>query len=205
MEVIVDGSAGFAPAETPEDVMGMVAAIGDSLQSEGRAILSVTVDGQSLEPTKMLEALRGKALASVLKLEVASERTAKLVADSLAELESVLPELSKACHELAAVFQSADPHAGFEPFQQLASIWSHVKGRQELIAHALGFALDTLALEGKTVGALHNELNGFLAEAVAALESGDLILLGDLLEYELAPRAEAEVRITSLLRERSGG
>lgn len=48
-------------------------------------------------------------------------------------------------------------------------------------------------------------MNKFLAEAVGALESGDLVLLGDLLEYELAPRAEAEVRITALLRERTGG
>jgi hypothetical protein len=205
MEVIVDGSTGFAPAEVPDDVMGMLAVIGTSLQTQGRAILAVKVDGQELSPARTVEVLSGKPLSSVGTLEVVSELTSKLVADCLAELESVLPDLSKACHELAAMFQGAEPHTGYEPFEQLADIWSHVKGRQELIAHTLGVALDTLKLDGKSVGALHTELNGFLAEAVGALESGDLILLGDLLEYELAPRADAEVRITALLRERTGG
>lgn len=205
MEVIVDGSTGFAPAEAPEDAMGMIAAIGESLQAQGRAILSVTLDGQSLAPAAMLMALRGKPLSSDGRLEVVSESTAKLVSESLAELEGVLPELARVCHELAAVFQGAEPQSGFEPFQQLADAWAHVKARQELIAQALGTALDTLTLDGKTLGALHEELNGFLAEAAGALESRDLVLLGDLLEYELAPRAEAEVRITALLRERSGG
>ncbi|NUM53203.1 MAG: hypothetical protein HUU46_06140 [Candidatus Hydrogenedentes bacterium] len=205
MEVIVDGTPGFTTDAAPTDVMGLIAAISVSLQNNGRAILAVKADGEELQPARMVEVLSGKPLDAVEKLEVTSELTSKLVADSLAELEAVIPDLAKVCHELAAVFQGAEPQSGFEPFQQLANIWSHVKSRQDMIAHTLGFALDALSLDGKSVGALHSELNKFLAEAVGALESGDLVLLGDLLEYELAPRAEAEVRITALLRERTGG
>lgn len=205
MEVIVDGAPGFTTDAAPTDVMGMVAAVSVSLQGKGRSLLSVTLDGKELQPAEMVGALSGKPLEAVGKLEVTSELTSKLVSDSLAELETVIPDLAKVCHELAAVFQGADPKSGYEPFHQLADIWAHVKSRQEMIAHSLGFALDSLTIDRKSVGDLHTELNGFLSEAVGALESGDLILLGDLLQYELAPRAEKEVRITALLRERSGG
>jgi hypothetical protein len=204
MDVIVDGSS-FTAEEAPGDVMGVLAAISVSLQQRGRAILSVKADGRELKPAQMVDVLSGKPTDAIGTLEIVSEQTATLVADSIGELESVMPDLAKACHELAAVFQGTDPKSGYEPFQELAGIWAHVKERQELIANTLGFALDTLTLEGKSLGTLHTELNGFLAEAAGALESGDLILLGDLLEYELAPRAETEVRITALLRERTGG
>lgn len=204
MEVIVDGAPANAPADAV-DVMSVLADISESLQKQGRAILSVSADGQSLAPAQTAEILSGKPLDAVRRLEIVSEKTSKLVADSLTELEAVIPDLATACHELAAVFHGTQPRSGYEPFHQLANIWSHVKGRQELIAHTLGIALDSLALDGKTVGAWHTELNGFLSEAASAIESGDTILLGDLLEYEFAPRAETEVRITGLLREKAGG
>ena len=37
-------------------------------------------------------------------------------------------------------------------------------------------------------------------DARKALEAEDCVLLGDLLEYELAPRAEAEAEVVALLR-----
>lgn len=204
MEVMVDG-ARFSFAEPPKDVIGAVAAVSERLQQQGRSIMRVNVDGQPLDPASLVEVLSKKPIDAVRTLSFESESVAKLVEESLRELESVLPELSKACHELAAIFQGADPQSGYEPFEQLAEIWSHVKTRQSLIANALDMNLDTLTINGKSVSAAHDELNGFLAEAAGALESGDLVLLGDLLEYELAPRAETEVAITALLRERIGG
>ena len=205
MEVIVDGIPGYSPAKPVDDVMGMISDVSETLQSRGRAILSVLADGQELQPARLVEVLSGKPLTAIAKLEINSELTTKLVAESLAELEAVLPDLAKACHELAAIFQGTDPQSGYVPFQQLAEIWAHVKTREDLIARTLGINLDTLVIDGKTLGALHAELNEFLSEAAGAIESGDLVLLGDLLEYELAPRAETEIKIVALLRERCGG
>jgi len=100
-----------------------------------------------------------------------------------------------------SVFQGSEPQSGFEPFQRLAEIWEHVKSRQYLIAGALGLDFGKLEVDGRRFETMQDELNGFLAEAAGALESGDLILLGDLLEYELAPRAEQEARVTAVLRQ----
>jgi hypothetical protein len=83
---------------------------------------------------------------------------------------------------------------------ELAEIWGHIKSRESLVANALELDLGDLEVDGKTVQSVHTELNQFLQEAEQALKDGDIILLADLLEYELAPRAELEVSIVSLLQ-----
>ena len=64
---------------------------------------------------------------------------------------------------------------------------------------------DALDVDGSSVKEMHDKLNACLEEAADALTAGDCVLLGDLLEYELAPQAEAEVKIVSLLRDRAQG
>jgi len=203
MDVIVDGNRDFILQGEPEDVLSVVAAVSEFLQKKGRAILVLKADGQNIAPGTLLDSFKDKPLADVGTLEVESANVAELVEGSLKDLSDTLPELPKACHELAAVFQGNAPEEGFEPFQRLAEIWANVKSREILVANALNLKLDELLVDGENVAALHEALNLYLTEAAVALESRDLVLLGDLLEYELAPRAEVETQIVSLLRERS--
>ncbi|GMV90367.1 MAG: hypothetical protein AMXMBFR82_01450 [Candidatus Hydrogenedentota bacterium] len=203
MDVIVDGSRDFRLQGEPEDALAAVAAISEYLQKQGRAILVIKADGSSIAPDTLLDTLQGKPLADISSLEVESADVAGLVEGSLKELNDTLPELPKACHELAAIFQGSTPEEGFEPFHKLADIWANVKSRELMVANALNLNFDELCVNGESVTALHEELNLYLTEAAVALESGDLVLLGDLLEYELAPRAEVEPQIVALLRERS--
>ncbi len=72
-----------------------------------------------------------------------------------------------------------------------------------MVADALNLQLRDVELHGAKLGAMHEELNGFLQEAAQALLDGDCVLIGDLLEYELAPRAEQEAQIVALLQEQA--
>ncbi|MCC6697865.1 MAG: hypothetical protein IT365_19720 [Candidatus Hydrogenedentes bacterium] len=203
MDVIVDGGRDFRLQGEPADVLSAVVAAGEFLQAKGRALMSVKADGQDIAPDQLVEALQGKSLDEVKELRITSEDVTKLVDSCLSALGETLPELPEICHQLAAVFQGSTPTEGFEPFQRMADIWAEIKSREIMIVNALGLTFAELSLEGRNVAELHNELNGFLLEAAGALESGDLVLLGDLLEYELAPRAEIESQIVALLQERS--
>ncbi len=120
--------------------------------------------------------------------------------EALDGLTDTLPELASACRKLAAVFQSEIPEEGYEPFQELAEIWEFVKARQRLAAEALDLDLEALEVKGQPLAVHLRELNSFLEESAQALRDGDTVLLGDLLEYELAPRAELEGEIVSALR-----
>jgi hypothetical protein len=200
MDVIVDGASNFKLQGTPADVFGAVAVVSEYLRGEGRSILSVKVDGEEFTPEVMAERLQGTPLSSVQRLEIGSESTLALVEDSLQGLLEFLPELPHICRNLAEVFQSEKPEEGFDPFVELAEIWGQVKSRQAMVANALELDAGALEVDGKSVHAIHDELNQFLQEAEQALKDGDIILLADLLEYELAPRAEVEVAIVSLLQ-----
>lgn len=203
MEVILDGERNFALEGEPPDALSVVVAISEYLREQGRSIMSVTLDGAPIEPDDLVTALEDKPLDEVGAIEITSETVAALVAQCVAELETVLPELPQACRHLAELFHSEQPGEGFEPFTELAGIWEHIKQQELLILNALELDPEGEMLNGQSLAALHEDLNAQLREAVTALEKEDTVLLGDLLEYELAPRAEREIEIVALLKERA--
>lgn len=202
MDVILDGAGNYSLQGTPEDVFGAVAAVSEYLRGQGRSVLSVKVDGEVLSPDTITERLKGRSLAEVSRLEIGSEVTTTLVERCLDGLSDFLPELPQVCRNLAEVFQGEKPQDGFEPFIEMTEIWEQIKSREALVANALELDAEAIAVDGKSMALIHAELNQFLEEAEQALKDGDIILLADLLEYELAPRAELEVGIVTQLQTR---
>ena len=200
MDVILDGASNYDFRGEPDNVLSAVGAVSEYLRQAGRSILSIKVDGSEIAPQDLSARLKGAPASSVGRLEIGSELTTTLVEDCLKGLGENLPELPAICRSLAAVFQGETPEEGFDPFIQLAEVWSHIKSREALVTNALDLDTETLTINGKSIVAIHGELNQFLEEAAQALKDGDIILLGDLLEYELAPRAELELEIVALLQ-----
>jgi len=200
MKVLIDGQDGFAVEGTPEDVLAVFAAASAYLSNSGRSVLRVQLDGNDVTPVSLQERLRGLALESVNTLEITSGLTSKLVTESLREIESTLSELPGLCRQLAEVFQGDSPEDGFESFHRLAEIWAYVKEQQVLAANALDLDLNQTLVDGESIQAMSVELNRFLTESAEAIKNGDTVLLGDLLEYELAPRAEKEAAILAAIR-----
>ncbi|HPO13169.1 MAG TPA: hypothetical protein PLI09_06965 [Candidatus Hydrogenedentes bacterium] len=201
MDVIVDGKRNVEVQGEPGDVLSVLTAAIDFLHTQGRAMVSVTVDGKPLMPDQIVEQLQGVEIDQVKVLEIGSEDKVTMVNNCVAELEISLPELPAACHSLAEVFYSETPEEGFEPFQELASLWGHIKRRQILITNALGLNQEDIVVNGISLAEMQLDLNSFLEEAARAIKDGDCVLLGDLLEYELAPRAEQESSIVAVLKE----
>lgn len=203
MEVWVDGQKNFRIEGTPKDRLTVFRAVSDFLRERGRMVVEVHLNGANVSPATLRASFEGAAIAPDDKLEVRSEEVQKMVADSLRQLDESLTELPKACRALAEVFQGEAPEEGFEPFTHIAEIWGHIKEQERLVASALDLDLEAAEVGGANVGAMSTELNGFLKEAAEALQKNDAVMLGDLLEYELAPRAEQEAAIVAWLQERA--
>lgn len=199
MEVIVDGEK-YPLTITSKSKMGdLLAEIDTGLRAHGKAILAVNVDGASVPPDQLQEVLGSKKPSDISELEIRSATIVSLVKESLGELKEILPELPSACEALAQLFHSETPSEGFEKFEQLAAIWQEVKRQEARIASALDLELETLMLGDSTVAQKDQELNKFLEEVADAIAAQDTVLIGDLLQYELAPRAEVEASIVDLL------
>src|SRR5690606_32539104 len=98
------------------------------------------------------------------------------------------------------VFQGDAPEEGFEPFERLADLWSEVKTQELQVSSLCDLPLEEVRVDGVPAARMHEELNRFLEEAADALRAGDCVLLGDVLEYELARRAQQECQIVAALR-----
>lgn len=205
MNIWVDGAAVETPNSEAGDALTAIAALNERLRAGGRAIIHVAVDGLDVPFAELAGRLSGAPAASIARIELQTTGLHQLVDEALTELEGSISELPTACHQLAAVFQGEFPDEGFEPFQRLAGIWEHIKERELQIASALEIQLGDKQLHGKALEAHHEELNRFLIESVDAMEKRDTVLLGDLLEYELAPRASLETEIVALLKEHAAG
>lgn len=203
MEIRVDGEPLQLSIAEDGSVMDALAQVSEHLRSLDKAMVGMRIDGIEVRPEDLRKTFEGRPAQGVHKVEVHTENVMTLVDNCLKDLEELLPELPMVCHHLAETFQGESPEAGFEPFDQLAHIWQTVKERELLVARTLNVDIDTLELQGTTLGRLHTELNEFLDEAIEGLKAGDCVVLGDLLEYEFAPRAEQELQIVSLLRERA--
>ena len=203
MDVRVDSQGYPSSSEDQDDAMAVLAQVSEALRDQGRAIMGVKIDGEVLPSDRLADVLGGKQTADIGLLEIESQDIQTLVDSTLDELEALLPELPGVCHQLAEEFQGETPESGFEPFHKFALIWQTIKEREMMIANALDIDLASLDVGAVPIPTMHRELNEFLSECGEALQTGDCVVLGDLLEYELAPRAEAEMSIVAALRERA--
>ncbi|NIA14335.1 MAG: hypothetical protein GWP08_09650 [Nitrospiraceae bacterium] len=203
MDVRVDSQAHPSRPQDEGDALAVLAQVSEALRARGRAIMSVKIDGEAVSADRLADVFGGKQPDDLGLVEVESEDIQALVQSSLNDLESLLPELPGVCHQLAGEFQGETPEAGFEPFHRFALIWQTIKEREIMVANALNVDLASLDVGAVSIPTMHRELNQFLDECAEALKTGDCVVLGDLLEYELAPRAEAEMGIVAALRERA--
>ena len=203
MDVIVDDIKGYPYQARTGALTDVLSEIVERLDEAGRGLQSVEVDGQPVSPEHVMELLGGRTVEETATLHVRSEAIATLAEQSLRDMEEVLPELAIACHALAEITQNEPPEVWKESFEDLAGIWRVVKTRQRQIASALDVDIDTLSLDGGVSLEQHQqEVEQHLMTAGKAVESADKAALGDVLTYELAPRAETECAINTLLLSR---
>lgn len=204
MQLLIDGVPSAPLPSEVADVITAVATVSDELRGHGRTIVSVSVDGFDVWPEHLRGPIGTKSLGEVTTIMVVSRPIRALVEECLGDLGLAAPDLPQICRDLATVFQSDQPSDGFEPFHRLAEIWGHMKSQEMLCLSALALKPEELSIDGVSFVRHTEELNQFLREAAQALEKNDLVLLGDLLEYELAPRAETEPKILALLQQHAG-
>jgi hypothetical protein len=204
MDIIIDGTPGYPFGELPADLIGVLKGIEEGTRADGRGITQIVVDGEEILPEDVMEKMGDKAVDTVGSVLITTRSLNEMVRDCLSRMRETVRELPGLCRSLAEVFQSDTPEDGFEPFQRLAEIWHIIKQNELHVASTIGLDLENTPVEGKALRESHMELNTYLGECIGALEAGDTVLIGDLLEYELAPRAESEAHILATLEQHAG-
>lgn len=198
MDIRVDGERYVAPVrgETFAEILNGVL---ESVYAAGRGVTRVQIDGESVPFDDVSERLLATPAHEYETVELETERMVTLARRDLDDLDEVLVNLPVFCHTLAELFHKADADEGEDYFEQLHDAWMEIDDRHDAAAEALGIRLVDVEVGGTTARA-HRTLVGNQLQLVnEALQKKDRVTASDLLEYELAPLAEAETEITATL------
>jgi hypothetical protein len=130
-------------------------------------------------------------LAFVSELVVVLSSRMRELSDPTSELRSVAPILRAMLGEIGGVALLLQTGKDAQAMGQLIKFIEIVQKLLRLV-HNLGeqaqLDLGIFKIEGAPVADFTGKLNDFLRELSGAMEAGDTILVGDLLEYEIGPK-----------------
>ncbi len=113
------------------------------------------------------------------------------IADPAAEIKALAPLLRDSLGgigDVAVLLQTGkDREAMTQLINFIEILQKLIRVVHFLNEHAL-IDLGIIEIDGSRIEDFASDLNGFLRELTAAMESGDSVLIGDLLEYEIEPK-----------------
>lgn len=201
MKIIINGNEELSVPENAKTLAEVLNYLIDNLYERHLGLVKLRVNEQHVSPGESLNAVQNMDITNINKLEVEAVPILQLLKESISDLEKYTPELSNICYGIADLFQSENPNDAFVPFQRLTEIWGEVKNREAMIVNTISRYMKEDSSVVNEIIEHHKELNQFLNEAYDALERGDIVSLSDILQYELAPRAEREINIVNLLKQ----
>jgi hypothetical protein len=135
------------------------------------------------------QSLLGEGLSQADLLIILGERLSEITDpwQEISRSESQVNIVAKRLEEFPLDMQIGKDNRAAETIQLFSQL-SEKLFRVFFIYKSEGLSTETLAIEGLPVKALIEEFNATLRELSQAYENRDLVLAGDIVEYEIAPR-----------------
>ncbi len=111
-------------------------------------------------------------------------------ADSLKSLVEELVTSEREISEVSILLQSGRDREAMDKIVRFSDLTSRLFRILSSMDFSGIISIEELKIGGKSGKEFYRELNGILGELIEAFGIGDYVLIGDLLEYEIAPRLE---------------
>lgn len=121
--------------------------------------------------------------------------------EALVSVREQLKTSVKEISEVSVLLQTGQDRVAMEHIIRFSDLAQSLLRVFANLKSSLTTNLDTLTISGKTSEDFYNELNSILKELIEAFQAKDSVLIGDLLEYEIAPRLEALIDFTQRIEE----
>jgi hypothetical protein len=177
----------------------LLEAIDRDTAATGAIVGAVRFDGVD-EPGFREPAILVRPLESDLIVEIDTEAPGALLGRILDEGVDSLPALEQAARALADDFRGTDMMQASRGLTQLADSLINLVTLIAASMAAAGAPLETLTLDGKSVGGHLLALDAALAPLLEAHAAGDYITVADGLEYDVAPTIAPLADVIEALR-----
>lgn len=185
MNIILDGVNLDITIENEKNVGDILKALETELEMNSATMVEVTADN-TIIPAEKLDDLFVTPIDKVQTLEVKSI-TAKEVADVLKHLFNTFEDLAEKLENIPVQLQKNEDKTAMNTVTELADALSLLF---QTIPYVNLFpeTFDNLTIESKRLTSFVSDFPSLLEDFRKAVESNDTVLIGDLAEYEIAPR-----------------
>lgn len=201
MIVTLDGNkleTAFPPACTLQTVVDQVRA-----EHNNALIVSVAVDGQRLDEERLGSSLEQPVRIDA-QVDLESGDPRRLVADALRGLCMEFEQVAPLHEQIAEQMAGNDASAAVRDLGSYIGLWNTTQRVLVQCGDILGEDLAAREYDGRTVKEWFEDVVGRLTEIRDALEARDMVLLADLVRYELPTLRETWQNMLSQLANEIG-
>jgi hypothetical protein len=195
VELLVDGQVAAIPEGVGPTLGEVIAALRDRAGADGRAITTITLDGEELMPTGEEEA-GGRPAGDFGKLEIFTAPAAEWGLHGLGEAASALGQLADEFRQIADLLRAGDRPQSIERFQGAIAAYGQL----------ISALVNAASLAGVPAPEGFQECVAGVTDAMKAmtpaLHAEDLVGAADSAEYEIADRFE---RLGEMVKGMAGG
>jgi hypothetical protein len=149
----------------------------------GKLLTNIEVDGAPLEGSALADA-RPTPLGK-RSLAITSADQKELSFAMLGRLAALIEWLAPQHKQVAALLEKGQQAPAFEGLARIFSTWQNIQSAYAGLAKMNGITLADLPVRTLTGEALLNEFCLHLGEMQTALQNRDLVMLADILQYEM--------------------
>ncbi len=191
MDLVINGNGVDFTLESERTMGELLGSIEGELERTGQTVVSVCVDGQDI-PAESLDRLFSRDIATVSKLELSTLSPAEILSmlkDSGQELALTVPRLE----DIPVLLQTGKDLSVMETIQAFSMEIERLYRLIPLLplTHLLP---KSLIIDGVPLEEFPSTLRPLLEELLDALKRHDTVTVGDITEYELAPKIKELAR-----------
>ena len=118
-------------------------------------------------------------------LSIASLDTHQTSLSMIGRLAALIEWLAPQHKQVAALLEKGDQNAAFDGLARIFTTWQNVQSAYSNLAKLNNLTLATLPVRRLHAETLMNEFSAHLTEMQKALQNHDLVMLADILQYEM--------------------
>ena len=187
MVIKINGEVLSYSLETEQNIGELLGSIEAACRKAQETIVTVTADGKELGAEELDD-----LFAQPVDADIVIELSTVSGADIRNYMQSLAQELlaTAAALEQIPVYMQTGKDAQVLALLESLSQKLNELYRALLLSDITGLPAD-ISIEGKLLAEYQKEITAFLQDIVTGIEEKDIILVGDLAEYELAPLVKA--------------
>lgn len=168
--------------------------------SGDRFVVRITCDGQEILADDMDDVLR-KPADSFERLELFTNTKGGLVAEAMKEAHASLEQTDRACREAGELLSQGKTAEGIEALGECLAVWQQIHEAVAKSFQLLALKTDSITIQDEPLEVVLGKPRDILTQVKEALESRDMILLADLLIYDLTEVTAQWLAIVNRLRD----